>query len=80
MRARARGADPCCAPRASEDKNPGKEEETAKQTSRLNNAYEILMNPTERRDFEERFFGAASFRPPPATGGPVPNVPVLCAV
>lgn len=49
------------------DKNPGKEEETAKQTSRLNNAYEILMNPTERRDFEERFFGAASFRPPPPT-------------
>jgi curved DNA-binding protein CbpA len=41
------------------DKNPGREEESAKQTSRLNNAYEILMNPVERRDFEERFFGAS---------------------
>ena len=49
------------------DKNPGKEEESAKQTSRLNNAYEILMNAVERRDFEERFFGSS--QQPSAPGG-----------
>lgn len=45
------------------DKNPGKEEASATMTARLNNAYEILMNSVQRRDFEERFFGAATPAP-----------------
>jgi curved DNA-binding protein CbpA len=56
------------------DKNPGKEAEAGKQTSRLNNAYEILMNSVERRDFDERFFGASQrVSPPPEEAASPPS-------
>ena len=52
------------------DKNPGKEDEAARVTAQLNNAYEILMNAFQRREFDERFFGVSQQPAPASTPGP----------